>query len=128
MARTPLLRSLVRLAGEHARAERLGLPLEALREREQRRRETLAADASRRQFLGAGAAVAAGALLPHRARAQSAAPARIAIVGAGIAGLSAALKLADNGIASTVYEASDRIGGRMHSETSYWSYSPYAPV
>jgi monoamine oxidase len=46
---------------------------------------------------------------------------RIAIVGAGIAGLTAALHLHDAGIASTVYDSSDRIGGRMHSQRGYWS-------
>jgi monoamine oxidase len=46
----------------------------------------------------------------------------LAIVGAGIAGLNAALTLRDKGIGSTVYEASDRIGGRMHSDRSgYWA-------
>jgi monoamine oxidase len=44
----------------------------------------------------------------------------IAIVGAGIAGLTCALELADAGLASTVYDASDRIGGRMHSNTGYF--------
>ena len=46
---------------------------------------------------------------------------RVAIIGAGIAGLTAALRLQDAGIASTVYESSSRIGGRMHSEWSYWN-------
>jgi monoamine oxidase len=55
-------------------------------------------------------------------------PPRIAIVGAGISGLSAALKLADAGLGSgvTVYESSNRIGGRMFSNSAavagaaYW--------
>src|SRR3954453_11312454 len=38
---------------------------------------------------------------------------RIGIVGAGIAGLNAALTLHDAGFRATVYEAADRIGGRM---------------
>ncbi len=45
---------------------------------------------------------------------------RIAIVGAGIAGLVAARYLRDAGIGSMVYESSDRVGGRMHSERHYW--------
>jgi monoamine oxidase len=44
----------------------------------------------------------------------------VVIVGAGIAGLVTALQLRDAGIASTVYESSLRVGGRMHSERSYW--------
>jgi len=46
---------------------------------------------------------------------------RVGIIGAGIAGLNAALTLQDKGLPSTVFEASDRIGGRRHSLTSgYW--------
>jgi len=43
---------------------------------------------------------------------------RIAIVGAGIAGLTAALTLQDAGLSCSVYEASNRIGGRMHTDTT----------
>src|SRR5437764_578741 len=46
---------------------------------------------------------------------------RIAVVGGGIAGLNAALTLADKGVAATVYEASTRFGGRMHSDSGYWA-------
>ncbi|HTR79977.1 MAG TPA: NAD(P)/FAD-dependent oxidoreductase, partial [Gemmatimonadaceae bacterium] len=45
---------------------------------------------------------------------------RIAIVGAGIAGLNAALTLHDAGLPCRVYEASDRVGGRMHSDAATW--------
>lgn len=45
---------------------------------------------------------------------------QIAIIGAGIAGLNAALTLHDAGLSSTIYEASDHIGGRMHSDTTTW--------
>lgn len=45
---------------------------------------------------------------------------RIAVVGAGIAGLSCAMTLHDAGIDATVFESSNRLGGRMHSEMSYW--------
>ena len=41
-------------------------------------------------------------------------------MGGGIAGLNAALTLQDAGITSTVFEASDRVGGRMHSDTTSW--------
>ena len=44
---------------------------------------------------------------------------QIAIVGAGIAGLTAALTLQDAGVACTLYEASDRVGGRMHSDATW---------
>jgi monoamine oxidase len=75
----------------------------------------------RRRFLEG---VAAAALLPvaapaAAARAKADAP-RVAIVGAGIAGLTSALILQDNGVAADVYEAQQRVGGRMHSERSFW--------
>ena len=46
---------------------------------------------------------------------------RIAIVGAGIAGLNAALTLQDAGLACDLYEASTRVGGRMHSDATTWA-------
>lgn len=45
---------------------------------------------------------------------------RVVIVGAGIAGLVTAMRLRDAGIDAVVYESSSRVGGRMHSERSYW--------
>ena len=121
MARTPLLRALRTLAEEHRAAEQLGLAPAELRgqrvEAAYSRREIL----RRAGVVGAGAAVAGP--LAFASRAGAATAPRIAIVGAGIAGLSAAMTLADKGVASTVYEASpDRIGGRMHSDrTGYWA-------
>ena len=114
MARTPLLHAFQRLAREHRAAERLGIPVDEL------------PGYSRREFLkragatGAAAVVAGPAALAARANAATAP--QIAIVGGGIAGLTAALTLADKGYASTVYEASTRVGGRMHSDRSgYWA-------
>ena len=72
---------------------------------------------TRRELLAGGAAGAITLALPRRVRAGSDNP-TVAIVGAGIAGLTCALELADRGIASTVYEASGRIGGRMFTNTS----------
>ncbi len=46
---------------------------------------------------------------------------RIAIVGAGIAGLNAALTLQDAGLSCNIYEASERTGGRMHSDANTWA-------
>jgi monoamine oxidase len=121
MARTPLLRAFAQLAEEHRSAERLRIPPAELRGR---RAE---ASVSRREFLkragatGAAVAVAGPAALAQRASAATAP--RIAIVGGGIAGLNAALTLADKGVAATVYEASTRVGGRMHSDTGYWDDS-----
>ena len=47
----------------------------------------------------------------------------LAIVGAGIAGLTTALTLQDAGFNCTIYEASERIGGRIHSDTTTWDDS-----
>jgi len=78
-----------------------------------------AAGFSRRTFLKAGGGLAAASLLrTARAAPQSA---QVAIVGAGIAGLTAALTLADQGIPSVIFESSERIGGRMHSNTTTWT-------
>src|SRR5579859_5630116 len=46
---------------------------------------------------------------------------QIAVIGAGIAGLNAALTLQDAGLSCSIYEASNRIGGRMHSDTTTWA-------
>lgn len=39
----------------------------------------------------------------------------VAVVGAGIAGLTTAYRLAQQGIFVTVFEASDRVGGKVHT-------------
>ena len=120
MARTPLAHAVERLAREHGAAETLGITPAELRER--RAERTFTRRDLLRRGVAAGAAVTVGpAVLASAARAAAGSP-RVAIVGAGIAGLNAALTLQDKGIASTVYEASDRVGGRMHSDRSgYWS-------
>jgi monoamine oxidase len=116
MARTPLLRALERLARDHWEAERLGIPPAELRGRREE------AAYSRSEFLKRAGVVGAGAVaLPAAAMAtpaKGATGARIAIVGGGIAGLNAALVLADKNVSATIYEAGTRIGGRMHSDTS----------
>ena len=77
---------------------------------------------SRRTFLGAAAAGATIAGLPGCSEEPAPNPVvepTIAIVGAGMAGLHCAYRLlTDLGIAATVYEASDRVGGRMYSDRS----------
>ena len=88
--------------------------------------ENRAASLTRRSLLKRGAAASSLALLagrrPLAARARQAQdPPRIGIVGAGIAGLSAALTLHDAGYATAILEAADRVGGRMHSNTVTWA-------
>ncbi len=77
---------------------------------------------TRRAILKGAGATAAAMTLSRSKIAFAAGQPRIAIIGAGISGLSAALTLADVGVASTVYESSGRIGGRMFSNTSYWDH------
>jgi monoamine oxidase len=65
------------------------------------------------------------------ARAQGAP--RIAIVGGGIAGLTAALTLQDKGVYADIYESSSRVGGRMHSDwtefgTGFWANGQQAEL
>ena len=113
MARTPLMSFLRRLAADHAEAQSMGMPIEQVRvERKYRRRDFLKI-----------AGIAAGTALMPRARplfASTHKP-RIAIVGAGIAGLNAALTLHDAGYASTIYESDSGFGGRIRSDTATWA-------
>jgi monoamine oxidase len=102
-----------RLADEQREADRLGVPVEQVREERFTRGDIL----KRGGAIGAAAAIAGPAAFLTRS-ANAASQPRIAIVGGGIAGLSAALTLADAGFRSTIYEAhASRIGGRMHSDT-----------
>ncbi len=122
MARSSLLAALARLGREHAAAKRRGVEVAQVRDERAR-----ALSVSRRDLLKTAWIGAAALALPKAAFAGTPSP-RIAIIGAGISGLSAALALADAGHTSnvTVYEASNRIGGRMYSNSkaingsSYW--------
>ena len=79
---------------------------------------------SRAEFLRVSASAGASAILAPlfgTAASFAAGRERIAIVGAGIAGLTCATILRDAGISASVFESSNRVGGRMHSEWSYWN-------
>src|SRR5215208_1214006 len=77
-------------------------------------RIALEAHATRRQFLGAaGAAALVAAAGAPRARAAS--TQKVVVVGAGLAGLTAAHRLKQAGVIADVYEASSRLGGRCWS-------------
>lgn len=114
MARTPLLRGLVRALRQARDASRSQVPVRELV-------ETRAAEAlTRRRFLAASAAVAAPVLVgcspEPRTPAVAARGARVAIVGAGLAGLHAAHRLKRLGVEATVYDAAERVGGRVFTD------------
>src|SRR2546421_8218918 len=118
MARSPLLSRFQTLFADFEEAERSGRSVAEIREERRSMRFT------RRDFLKvAGAAVGAAALsgpaaaLAATATRGSVTQGAIAIIGGGIAGLNAALTLHDAGIASPLFEASSRGGGRVAPRT-----------
>jgi monoamine oxidase len=71
----------------------------------------------------AGAAVAGASTMGRFAKAAyGATPPQIAIVGAGLAGLTCAYRLKQAGLKADIYEASDRIGGRC------WTIYDFDPL
>jgi monoamine oxidase len=118
MPKTPLLRGLKKLFMDAHATRRSGVPLSGIAELRHEARNNDPLIPRRRIVTALGAGAIAGAL-PRVALAKSSP--KIVIVGAGIAGVTCALKLADRGLASTVYEASGRIGGRMFSNTTTWA-------
>ncbi len=76
---------------------------------------------SRRHFIGsAAAALPAAAVLGAIPVAAAAPRQRVAIIGAGISGLVAALALHDAGYTTQVFEAAGRWGGRVHTNRAGW--------
>ena len=120
MARTSLMRSLVRLVRRHTEAE------VALHSASTRRSMTMhspgaayEAGLTRRQFVSATAALGVAGCVRFPRSVSKTPP--VAIVGGGIAGLTAAHTLVGAGIPAVIYEASTRVGGRMHSHRDdYW--------
>lgn len=102
-AKFPLLRSLLEAASEAQLTEQ---------QMEQRA-------ITRRSFLKSSAIVAGISaidyVLPPITYSQRKGRPTIAIVGAGLAGLTAAYELRKRGIHATIYEASNRVGGRVLS-------------
>ncbi len=124
MARTQPLHALQQLAAQQRAAEQLRMPVAEVRGTD--RRGLL----KRAAALGLGVTVAGQtSALATPARAASGAAPRIAVIGAGIAGLTAALTLRDAGLDCTVYEANpDRVGGRMWTQRDHWAYGQTSEI
>lgn len=120
MARTPIVDLLRRAAAIAAHAKRTGRPLDEVIDVEREAR----IDRARRRFLRESAGVSAALLLAACAPATMK-PKRdddaVVIIGAGVAGLTCAYRLRQAGIAVRVYEAQERIGGRMFSLTNHFA-------
>ncbi|MFT9846512.1 flavin monoamine oxidase family protein [Aneurinibacillus sp. REN35] len=115
MARTPLLNRLQAAVSVVKEASSRNVTVEqVLQEKEE-------AAISRREFLQRAAFATAALAVPPAVwslgtrMAQAALAPRIAVVGAGLAGLTCAYRLQQAGIRAEVYEASNRIGGRCFS-------------
>lgn len=134
---SPLTALLRRIHRAKAQSDETGIPVKELMEQDRELRKRLQRERQlqkeRRDFLRAAGGIGLGA------GALSASPVafanngggnngggnnnqpNIAIVGAGVGGLRTAHRLMQYGISSTVYEASDRVGGRMYSDRSFFS-------
>lgn len=118
MARTPLMNRLLALARDVRLARRFDVDVKEVRARRAILRESAL---TRREALRSVAAGALTLAVPRSVFAAAKPKPRIAIVGGGMAGLSAALELQDRGLPSTIYEMSARVGGRVFSRADgYW--------
>lgn len=126
MARTPLFRTLRRSFRLARLADRARLPLdEAVAQAYTPR------GISRREFLvatGAAAALplAGCASLPRLGRGRT--PPQVLIVGAGLAGLTAAWRLRQAGVEAQVIEAQERVGGRCFSLRGHFADNQVAEL
>jgi monoamine oxidase len=120
VARTMLVDVLRRAAAIAAHAQASGEPLDEVIARER----DVRINRARRRFLRQSLGVSAGLVLsacvrtpPHISNRSD----DVVIVGAGIAGLSCAWRLRQAGVGVRLYEAQERIGGRMLSLRNHFA-------
>ncbi|MEO8216239.1 MAG: FAD-dependent oxidoreductase [Acidobacteriota bacterium] len=120
MARTPLFRFIGRAMREAQAANHIGTGSAEIVER----RQAYALD--RRQFILSSAAAGAGLALSgcrtasHPLDIITGGGDPVLIVGAGIAGLTAAYRLGQAGIPTRIIEAQNRVGGRIYSLRNFF--------
>lgn len=82
---------------------------------------------TRRELLRRGALVGAGALaatsigVARASRAVASRDASVIVIGAGLGGLACTYRLRRHGIAATLYEAQERLGGRCYSVRGFFA-------
>jgi monoamine oxidase len=120
MGRTPLFRRLRRALALARGANSSSMPTDDYVDRFFFERAQ-----SRRQFLKTGATLSTLGSFPVLAcSAKHPEPSggpRIAVIGAGIAGLTAAYRLGQAGLSSTVFDSWNRVGGRMFTARGMWA-------
>ncbi|MFG6098917.1 FAD-dependent oxidoreductase [Leptothoe sp. ISB3NOV94-8A] len=119
MARTPLFSLFSRALRSATLAKLYRMPIDELYELQKNQKK---GRLGRRKFLKTAAAFGGGTMLATGSQgfrnvvlAQVVNPPKIVIVGAGLAGLNAAYQLKKAGHRATIYEASNRVGGRMYT-------------
>ena len=118
MGRTPLFRLLQRAAAIARASRHVRMPLDEFHDSVRVQR----IDQRRRRLLqGAGASVLLAGCESVPAPMRAGSGGEVAVVGAGIAGLTAAWRLRQQGVRVRVYEAQNRIGGRMLSLRNHFA-------